>query len=96
MYRSITALVVTAVAAQTPDEIPANDVEYSQATPEEIAAYQMALVAEDNDTVVPADDALDLAWRGGSCWKDAYGRGAGKVISTCAAGLEKAGALCYP
>jgi hypothetical protein len=32
------------------------------------------------------------------CWKDAFGRGVGKVISTCDAskGLEKSGWLCYP
>ena len=31
-----------------------------------------------------------------NCWKDAYGRGVGYVIDTCAPDLEKNGALCYP
>ena len=31
-----------------------------------------------------------------NCWKDAYGRGVGKPISTCREGYEKDGALCYP
>ena len=30
------------------------------------------------------------------CWKQAYGRGVGKVISTCPSDKEKDGALCYP
>ena len=32
------------------------------------------------------------------CWKDSYGRGVGKPISSCDAskGLVKSGALCYP
>lgn len=30
------------------------------------------------------------------CWKDAYGRGVGKVITACRDGQEKNGALCYP
>ncbi len=30
------------------------------------------------------------------CWKFSYGRGVGKPISTCAAGLEESGLLCYP
>eukprot|EP00943_MAST-04B_sp_MAST-4B-sp1_P008058 g8058.t1 len=32
------------------------------------------------------------------CWKDSYGRGVGKVISSCdsSKGLVKSGALCYP
>jgi len=33
---------------------------------------------------------------GTTCWLRAYGRGAGKPISTCPAGKEKSGALCYP
>jgi len=32
----------------------------------------------------------------GSCWLKAYGRGVGKPISTCPAGKERNGALCYP
>ena len=31
-----------------------------------------------------------------TCWKNAYGRGVGTSVSTCAAGLEQDGALCYP
>merc|ERR1719469_77557 len=31
-----------------------------------------------------------------SCWKRAYGRGVGKVISSCPSDKEKDGALCYP
>ncbi|TNV86038.1 hypothetical protein FGO68_gene9976 [Halteria grandinella] len=31
-----------------------------------------------------------------NCWKDAYGRGVGKVITACRDGQEKNGALCYP
>ena len=31
-----------------------------------------------------------------SCWKLAEGRGAGQPLHTCAEGLEKSGALCYP
>ena len=30
------------------------------------------------------------------CWKQAYGRGVGKVITACPDGKEKDGALCYP
>ena len=30
------------------------------------------------------------------CWKKAYGRGIGSPITTCAAGLEQNGLLCYP
>ena len=30
------------------------------------------------------------------CWKQAYGRGVGRVISTCPSDKEKDGALCYP
>ena len=30
------------------------------------------------------------------CWKHAYGRGAGHVITTCREGEERNGALCYP
>ena len=30
------------------------------------------------------------------CWRNSYGRGAGTVPSTCNAGQEKNGALCYP
>ncbi len=33
---------------------------------------------------------------GSNCWKDAYGRGVGKVITDCRQGEEKNGALCYP
>ena len=33
---------------------------------------------------------------GSPCWKDAYGRGVGKVITSCRDGEEKNGALCYP
>ncbi|CDW74274.1 UNKNOWN [Stylonychia lemnae] len=32
----------------------------------------------------------------GDCWQDAYGRGAGNVITSCPDGQEKNGALCYP
>ena len=31
-----------------------------------------------------------------NCWKDAYGRGAGRPIHQCADGLEQSGLLCYP
>lgn len=31
-----------------------------------------------------------------NCWKDAYGRGVGEVISACRADQEKNGLLCYP
>jgi len=31
-----------------------------------------------------------------SCWLKSYGRGVGKVISTCKDGKEKSGLLCYP
>lgn len=31
-----------------------------------------------------------------NCWKDAYGRGVGEVITSCRDGQEKNGALCYP
>ena len=31
-----------------------------------------------------------------NCWKDAYGRGAGEVITYCPPDQEKNGALCYP
>ena len=31
-----------------------------------------------------------------SCWKNSYGRGAGTVPTTCGAGEDKIGALCYP
>ena len=31
-----------------------------------------------------------------NCWKDAYGRGVGKVITSCREGEERNGALCYP
>ena len=30
------------------------------------------------------------------CWKQAYGRGVGRVISACPSDKEKDGALCYP
>jgi len=30
------------------------------------------------------------------CWKDSYGRGVGRPITTCAEGLEQDGLLCYP
>ena len=30
------------------------------------------------------------------CWKATYGRGVGRVIHSCADGLEQSGALCYP
>jgi len=30
------------------------------------------------------------------CWQDAYGRGAGQVITSCPDGQEKNGLLCYP
>lgn len=30
------------------------------------------------------------------CWKTSYGRGAGRPISSCPAGTQKNGALCYP
>mmetsp|Transcript_10517 Transcript_10517/g.12000 ORF Transcript_10517/g.12000 Transcript_10517/m.12000 type:complete len:246 (-) Transcript_10517:122-859(-) len=30
-----------------------------------------------------------------ACWKDAYGRGVGKVIRYCDKGLEESGLLCY-
>ena len=30
------------------------------------------------------------------CWKQAYGRGVGKAISSCPDDKEKDGALCYP
>jgi hypothetical protein len=33
---------------------------------------------------------------GEDCWKDAYGRGVGKVITSCKDPLEKDGLLCYP
>jgi hypothetical protein len=33
---------------------------------------------------------------GTDCAKKSYGRGAGVPITTCAAGLEKSGLLCYP
>ena len=29
------------------------------------------------------------------CWKQAYGRGVGRVISTCPSDKEKDGALCF-
>jgi hypothetical protein len=32
----------------------------------------------------------------GICWKGTYGRGVGTIPSTCGAGQEKNGALCYP
>jgi hypothetical protein len=32
----------------------------------------------------------------GVCWRKAQGRGVGKPITTCEAGLEKDGELCYP
>ena len=31
----------------------------------------------------------------GNCWKDAYGRGVGVPISTCAPGLDEDAGLCY-
>ena len=31
-----------------------------------------------------------------NCWKNAYGRGVGEVITSCPADREKNGALCYP
>lgn len=30
------------------------------------------------------------------CWENAYGRGVGKVITSCEEGWERNGALCYP
>lgn len=33
---------------------------------------------------------------GSACWQDAYGRGAGEVITSCPQGQEKNGLLCYP
>lgn len=30
------------------------------------------------------------------CWRDSYGRGVGEPLSTCGAGQEKDGLLCYP
>ena len=30
------------------------------------------------------------------CWRDNYGRGVGEPLTTCAAGQEQNGALCYP
>lgn len=30
------------------------------------------------------------------CYRDSFGRGVGKPLSTCPAGLDKDGALCYP
>lgn len=38
---------------------------------------------------------VDLASAGG-CWKQAYGRGVGEVITSCRPGEDKSGALCYP
>jgi len=32
----------------------------------------------------------------GGCWLRSHGRGAGKVLTTCSAGQDKNGALCYP
>lgn len=32
----------------------------------------------------------------GQCWKNTYGRGAGKPVSTCYENEEKNGLLCYP
>ena len=40
--------------------------------------------------------AAPLFVAGSPCWKDAYGRGAGKLITSCKAAHEKNGALCYP
>ena len=37
-----------------------------------------------------------VAAQNSNCWKDAYGRGVGKVITACREGQEKNGALCYP
>jgi len=31
-----------------------------------------------------------------NCWKDAYGRGVGKPVSTCEDGHEEDAGLCYP
>jgi hypothetical protein len=31
-----------------------------------------------------------------ACWKDAHGRGVGRVVHTCRAGTEQSGLLCYP
>ena len=39
---------------------------------------------------------LTIAQKVSNCWKDAYGRGVGEVISVCPAGYERSGALCYP
>ena len=30
------------------------------------------------------------------CWKNSYGRGAGKPLTQCSGNLQKSGALCYP
>lgn len=36
-----------------------------------------------------------LADRTPFCWRQSYGRGVGKVLSTCTGGKEQIGALCY-
>ena len=40
--------------------------------------------------------ASPLYVAGSPCWKNAFGRGVGKVINSCRKGDEKSGALCYP
>jgi hypothetical protein len=66
-------------------------------------AQQPAPVARPQPQPSPGQSAANLAQQaifGPSdpdiCWKDTYGRGVGEPITTCAAGQEKDGALCYP
>lgn len=40
-------------------------------------------------------DKVEDAAGGGFCWKDAYGRGVGKIPSKCPSNKDKIGALCY-
>ena len=43
-----------------------------------------------------ATAALVAVASAANCWKDAYGRGVGEVITYCPPQYEKNGALCYP
>ena len=40
-------------------------------------------------------DKVEEAAGGGFCWKDAYGRGVGKIPSKCPSNKDKIAALCY-
>ncbi len=69
-----------------------------------LAAPDAALAADDDRALSNEDMGKVAHWIAGRvaaarqpyCWRQSYGRGAGKAVHSCASDEDKDGALCYP